>query len=178
MELSWYQKGHPPASTVLLNNNSFWRCWEVKGQKVRSTQSGCGTSNYPSDFTSHEGSKISFSPGYRILSSALLTGFPLTCRCCSCALADPTYISALFCSAQCLSVSEEMGRQPYRLITVLSPTGWSLSSALHHYSAKGNIQLELACLWRKGRWRGWWAWSRGSPRVQHCLCFPGTNAVW
>lgn len=27
-----YQKGHPQASTILLNNYSFWRSWEVRGR--------------------------------------------------------------------------------------------------------------------------------------------------
>lgn len=169
MDLSWhwYQKGHPRASTILLNNNSFWRGWEVKGQKVRSTQSGCGSNIYPSDFMSHEGYKISFSPGYWILSSTVFTFdlfLPFLCS------YWPNITLQLFSALPRTFLFMRRGGG--------SCTGWSLSPTLHHYSAKGNIQLVLACLWRKGRWSGWWAWSRGSPRVQHCLYFPAINTVW
>lgn len=122
---------------------------------MRSVQSGCGTSTYPSDFASYKDYKIPFTPGYWILSSSIFIGLPLTCSCRSCACTDPT-ISAFF-AVQCLSTPEEVGG---------SCTGWARSPALH-CSGRGNIWLVLVCLWRRGRGRGQSAWSRSNPRVQH-----------
>lgn len=123
---------------------------------MRSIQSGCGTSTYPSDFASYKGYKIPFTPGYWILSSSIFIGLPLTCSCHSCACTDRT-ISAFFALSSAFLLLRRWGG---------SCTGWARSPALH-CSGRGNIWLVLVCLWRKGRGRGQRAWSRSNPRVQH-----------
>lgn len=106
---TWIPERTPSSINNTQKSLEFWGKLRSWGRRVRSAQSGCGTGTYPADFASY---KIPYkmprtlNPLLQHLCLASLALF-LPFLCCS----DPAHISAPLCSAQCLSVPEELGRQ-------------------------------------------------------------------